>query len=667
MSAHFRGKSALRCLITCCGAAPALSTIEALRKQKKYEVCIIASDIRKESIGEFVGDEFEVVPSFHDKNFCGLMIQLCKKKNIDYVFPILDLELEKWASIKNELQVSGTYVFVNPIDCINNANDKCLSWRKCIMNGVNHPKSFVAKDRSHIIDNLPVIAKPFVGLGTQGVVKIHSKSQLDSYLEKYDLGETLFSEILSGEEYTVDVAYDFITNACIAVVPKERLEVRNGQAVRSITRNNADVIHFAQTVSKVFGVKYFCNIQCMRDSNGKFSLVEINPRFPASLNLTVAAGPNIPLHMIEISRNEFQRNPHQIYDYMPFTPNLLLIRCHKNYYLSMENDKEHFTGDPGFLSKTHKSQAKPFLKHLIHFFAFVFLAQYILNSKFFVDGIYFGIEGGHGLKIPKVDELYEMRRYYVEDGVPYKGIHIYLRHAAVLRAAMETASFEKDNTMNVLNVGSGYGVFDRLLPRKGINFLGIEKSEDAYTYASKWANEINDIMENDAFKYYHGSHFQLCNASSEMFKPGKFDVVIISEVLEHVDSNLLEDFVRRLDCVLKTGGKIVITVPNRMHLRNMARDFFRMNLVKMDADHVTRVERNPPSFEYTLGEFEKEIIRGTKFKFYKQIYFRSELVYFPMEKVLSALIAPYSIVRQWIVTLFPSVGCHFLFVLEKVK
>ena len=83
---------------------------------------------------------------------------------------------------------------------------------------------------------------------------------------------------------------------------------------------------------------------------------------------------------------------------------------------------------------------------------------------------------------------------------------------------METASFEKDNTMNVF-VGSGYGVFDRLLPRKGINFVGIEKSEDAFAYASKWAKEINDIMENDAFKYYHGSHLKLCNTSDEMFRP----------------------------------------------------------------------------------------------------------------------------------------------------
>ena len=88
-----------------------------------------------------------------------------------------------------------------------------------------------------------------------------------------------------------------ISNKCIAVVPKERLEVRNGQAVRSITRNNKEVINLAQKVSEVFGVKYVCNVQ-WRDSNS--CLVEINPRFPASMNLTVAAV-NLPLHLIEIS------------------------------------------------------------------------------------------------------------------------------------------------------------------------------------------------------------------------------------------------------------------------------------------------------------------------------------------------------------------------------
>ena len=209
------------------------------------------------------------------------MIQLCKRKKIDYVFPMLDLELEKWATIKDELQGYGTFVFVNPVECINNANNKCLSWSKCIANGINHPKSFVAENRAFIVDRIPVIAKPFVGLGTQGVVAIYSPSQLDSYLEKYDLEATLFSEILTGEEYTVDVLYDFNINKCIAVVPKERLEVRNGQAVRSITRNNGEVINFAKKVSEVFGVKYFCNVQCMKNSDGKFhwlkSILDFQP------------------------------------------------------------------------------------------------------------------------------------------------------------------------------------------------------------------------------------------------------------------------------------------------------------------------------------------------------------------------------------------------------
>ena len=93
----------------------------------------------------------------------------------------------------------------------------------------------------------------------------------------------------------------------------------------------------------------------MRDSNGRFSLVEINPRFPASMNLTVAAGVNLPLHLIEISRNEFERNPRKMYDYMSFTPNLMLVRCHKNYYWSTESDDISFTGDPGFVRKKRKS------------------------------------------------------------------------------------------------------------------------------------------------------------------------------------------------------------------------------------------------------------------------------------------------------------------------
>ena len=69
------------------------------------------------------------------------------------------------------------------------------------------------------------------------------------------------------------------------------------------------------------------------------------------------------------------------------------------------------------LSKTQKSHVKPFLKHLIIISHLLLLVQYILNSiPRLIDGIYFGIEGDQK-KIPKIDELYEMRRYYVEDTV----------------------------------------------------------------------------------------------------------------------------------------------------------------------------------------------------------------------------------------------------------
>ena len=66
------------------------------------------------------------------------------------------------------------------------------------------------------------------------------------------------------------------------------------------------------------------------------------------------------------------------------------------------------------------------------------------------------------------------------------------------------------------------------------------------------------MIKKDAFKYYHGSHLKLCNTSDEVFKPEKFDVVIISEVLEHIDSNLLSDFVQRLDCVLNAEETLLL-------------------------------------------------------------------------------------------------------------
>ncbi|MCA9540287.1 MAG: ATP-grasp domain-containing protein, partial [Myxococcales bacterium] len=47
-----------------------------------------------------------------------------------------------------------------------------------------------------------------------------------------------------------------------------------------------------------------CEIEALRDAAGRFWLVEVNPRFPAWVDLTAGAGRNLPLMAVRLAAGE---------------------------------------------------------------------------------------------------------------------------------------------------------------------------------------------------------------------------------------------------------------------------------------------------------------------------------------------------------------------------
>jgi 2-polyprenyl-3-methyl-5-hydroxy-6-metoxy-1,4-benzoquinol methylase len=103
-----------------------------------------------------------------------------------------------------------------------------------------------------------------------------------------------------------------------------------------------------------------------------------------------------------------------------------------------------------------------------------------------------------------------------------------------------------DKQSAILDVGCSTGVMLRVLKDKGYTHLyGLELSESARTYVET-------------------EHGIPCVANIADLEDESFDVILCWEVVEHVSDPL--DFVGRLSPKLKTGGTMMILVPNYMSL-----------------------------------------------------------------------------------------------------
>ncbi|MEO7392403.1 MAG: class I SAM-dependent methyltransferase [Ramlibacter sp.] len=101
--------------------------------------------------------------------------------------------------------------------------------------------------------------------------------------------------------------------------------------------------------------------------------------------------------------------------------------------------------------------------------------------------------------------------------------------------------------LHVLNIGVGRGGLEDLLMAKGVVVSCLDPSETA----------IEFIRE----KHGLGGRAKVGFSQSMSFADGQFDAVVMSEVLEHLDTETLDATLKEVKRVLKRGGRLIGTVP----------------------------------------------------------------------------------------------------------
>ena len=137
---------------------------------------------------------------------------------------------------------------------------------------------------------LPVIVKPRSGSGSRGIRLVERRTELE-VLERD--GSLLVQEHLPGPEYSLDVVARADGHVA-GVVPRERLKVDSGIAVTGRTLHDDRLEGFARAVAEAIGLTTVANVQVKVDAAGEPALLEVNPRFPGTMPLTVAAGIDMP-------------------------------------------------------------------------------------------------------------------------------------------------------------------------------------------------------------------------------------------------------------------------------------------------------------------------------------------------------------------------------------
>jgi carbamoyl-phosphate synthase large subunit len=283
-----------RVLVTGAGGPAGVAVIRSLLKRDGVEV--FAADMDGWASGLYLvpPERRRIISPGKSESFVDELIGLCADDAIDVLFSTVDVELPPLARRRTEL---GAVLAAPSLDTLETCLDKFALAVRCAPL-LRTPTTHLVGPAAAAEDwTFPIIVKPRSGAGSRGVRLVHSRADLDA------LGhdETLIAqENLPGDEYSVDV----IANAdgtVIAAVPRTRTRVDSGVSIAGLTVRDEGLEATATAVAEAIGLTGVANVQLRRDVNGVPALLEVNPRFPGAMPLTIAAGVDMPSLALDLA------------------------------------------------------------------------------------------------------------------------------------------------------------------------------------------------------------------------------------------------------------------------------------------------------------------------------------------------------------------------------
>jgi len=283
------GRRRLRVLVTGAGGPAAIAVMQSLAEDPAVEV--LAADMDNWAAGLYLVPPSgrAIIPAGDAAGFAAAVADQCERLRVDVLIPTVDAELRPLAAVRHQFAAAGVQLMLAPDRALGLALDK-LALASACAGHVRVPRTEAYPVADPASWSYPLIVKPRMGSGSRDVSVLGSAAELTAAPARDGF---LVQEFLPGEEYSVDVLADAGGRVC-AAVPRLRARIDSGVSVAGRTVRDDDLETFGASVAAAIGLTFIGNVQCRRDRTGQLALLEVNPRPPGSMPLTIASGVDMP-------------------------------------------------------------------------------------------------------------------------------------------------------------------------------------------------------------------------------------------------------------------------------------------------------------------------------------------------------------------------------------
>ncbi len=331
-------KRTLNVLFTCAGRRVAV--MDAFRDAMKrlgVQGRILAGDLSSASAAYHKADKGVLLPEVGSDGYADVLVETVEAEGIGLLVPMTDLDLHAVACARDRLGDAGCTAMIGSRDVVDACQDKIRTNELVKAAGLD-PIRTLTLDAFLSDPFYPCFVKPIRGSGGVGTGAIADADALDAHVGTFGRG-LIVQEAIPGREYTIDVYRDR-GGEVRCVVPRQRLAVRSGEVEKGVTVRDAELIEAATRLSGELGDMWgvFC-CQCRRVPGGPPRFFEINPRFGGGAPLSVAAGADLPLYLLEeVLGRPVSARPGE------FTDGLLMLRYDDAVFVDASGDPDALPG-----------------------------------------------------------------------------------------------------------------------------------------------------------------------------------------------------------------------------------------------------------------------------------------------------------------------------------
>ncbi len=225
------------------------------------------------------------VVAMKDPGYIQNLLDICVADRIDLLIPTIDTDLLVLAENKERFEALGTRVMISAPDKIRICRDKNNTSQFFVDCGLHAPMP--VNNWKEYKSGFPAFIKPKDGSSSINAFKVENEEELEVYAGQVE--DYIVQPFVSGKEYTIDIFCDWNGNP-ISIVPRERLQVRAGEVLKTQISMDQTMIEESKALCKAFKPCGPMTVQLIRDDTGIDWYIEINPRFGGGAPLSMKAG-----------------------------------------------------------------------------------------------------------------------------------------------------------------------------------------------------------------------------------------------------------------------------------------------------------------------------------------------------------------------------------------